>query len=332
MRKGRGPAAAAGAAGGAAKPELWFVVNPAGANGRAERQWDRAAPQLRHGLRGRYRVKELLTLRRGHAEELARAAAAAGAAAVVAVGGDGTVNEVVNGLMEDAAAGRPAGPALGILPFGSGNDFVRSLGGPAGLEALIADLLALNHTAVDVGCIADGRDPARRRYFLNEASVGVAGAITRHVPRFKFLGGKLGYLAATARGLATYRRRPAALRVDGRAEALADPTLITVANGQFFGGGMRIAPGADPRDGRLELVVIERQGMFGFIRHSGKIASGAHVGLDFVTSRPAAEVEIDAAPAGAEPADAHLIEVDGDLFGHLPCRIRAVPKALKLIA
>jgi len=313
-------------------------VNEAGGGGRARRRWARAERAARRALEARFgAVRAQLSLAPGHARELAARAAVEGAEVVVAVGGDGTVGEVINGLM--AAAPPPAGcaarPALGIVPLGSGNDFARGLGWSGSVDAAVERIAAGGMRPVDVGRVYLGTLEQRSadaapafRYFLNEVSMGLPASVGVLVPRYKWLGATPGYKAATVRAILTHRRCPVAVRADGRGPyVVEEPTILTLANGQYFGSGMRVAPGAAPDSGTLELVAIKGVGLGGFIRYEHLLKSGGHVETDFTDVSAVAEVEL---VAQGGPEGSYLLEADGDVIGGLPCAVTVLPGAINL--
>jgi diacylglycerol kinase family enzyme len=202
--------------------EVVFVVNPASANGSTGRRW----PELAHraaglGLSG----ESLLSERQGHGAELARRAAEDGARLVVAVGGDGTVNEVVNGLL--AAEGGP--PQLAVIPRGTGTDFVRHFGIPTKLEGAVAVALGGAVREIDAGRCTyrswSGEDASA--YFANSASAGMSGAVAQRAnSTTKVLGGKASFLYAT---LAVFARWHAS-EMGSRSTASGAPAACTTSS------------------------------------------------------------------------------------------------------
>lgn len=331
--RGAGAPAGSGGGGGA-----WLVVNETGGGGRARRRWKRAVPGARAALEARFgSVREQLTLGPGHARELAQRAAEEGADVVIAVGGDGTVGEVVCGLMAAApvSAGPAARPALGIIPLGSGNDFARGLGWSTSVGKAVERIATGELHPVDVGRVylgtleqRDGEAAPEFRYFLNEVSMGLPATVGALVPRYKWLGATPGYKVATVRAIITHRRCPVSVRADGgEAYTVEEPTIMTVANGQYFGSGMRVAPGASPDSGALEMVAIKGIGLGGFIRYGHLLNSGGHVEKSFTDVAAVREVEL--IPLDG-PEGSYLLEADGDLIGSLPCTVSVLPGAVRL--
>src|SRR5262249_54219912 len=198
----------------------------------------------------------LLTGARGDAIELAKRAAEQGASFVIAVGGDGTVSEVVNGLM--LASQRREDLTLGIVPSGTGADLARSLGIPKAQEEALRLLVEGQRRAFDVGRVEFALESGSSgvRYFANIASIGLEGVVDRKIPSApRFLGGRFAYIWASIAASWGFRPQRVVLR-SGAVELERTVVAAVLANGRFFGGGMQIAPDARLDDGRLELVII----------------------------------------------------------------------------
>lgn len=297
-----------------------FVVNPAAGHGRAASRWSRAGGEdaaRRLGAEVRW------TERPGHAARLARDGVERGCDAVVAVGGDGTVGEVVDGYLTAAPEAR-AGAVLGTWPVGSGCDLARHLGVKA--ESSLAALLESPVRRLDAGRLRglgyDGR--SFERHFLNMASMGLAGEVALRAHRGgKPLGGTFSYMASSLAALLRARARPLELTVDGVREE-GRYHLLCVANTSTVGGGMRIAPGADPEDGFMELVSIEDLPRLELLRHFPKIYSGTHLGIRGVSLRRIRRLAVRSAQT------VHL-NVDGDVAGTLPVELEVLPGAVPFL-
>ncbi|MGH7437680.1 MAG: diacylglycerol/lipid kinase family protein [Polyangiaceae bacterium] len=310
------------------KPLL--VVNPAAGGGRCGRSFPevRAVVERRTGP-----VDVAFTERPGHAIELARSAATAGRARVVAVGGDGTLNEVANGVL---ASERSADVRVGFVGQGTGGDFRRSLGIAHRLDAYVDALASGRERALDVGSARfRGHDgTSQRRWFLNILSVGMSGLVDRFVadsPRF--LGGKAAYYLASVRALARSERARLVCQVGlGAASRAAevDSYLLAVCNGGYFGGGMHVAPMAAPDDGRFEVVSIDAPGKLAFPAYMRKIYDGGHLRLPGVSHFACDRIGVELAAGRA--SEAFLLDVDGEPLGGLPLEIELVSKALRFLA
>ncbi len=308
------------------------IANPAAGRGRTGRDLEPLIRSIRDAV-GDLDVAE--TGRRGDAEVLAAAAARDLRPLVVGLGGDGTLDEIVNGLLgpAGAAVGRPchdaaALPALGIVGTGTGGDFGRSLGIPHHLGAYLAALRGGAERAVDVGWARftglDGRSV--ERYWLNVLSAGIGGLVDRYTATAPAcLGGRLAYAQATLRAIVACRRVKLLCRyvdrMGGRRELAVDAHAVAICNGRTFGGGMNIAPMARLDDGLLEVIVFQTKTRWRLVGRLRTVYAGTHVlepGVDHFTCREL-ELRPAATPAGRRPqAGLFPLDVDGDALGDVP--------------
>lgn len=287
------------------------IVNPRAAGGATLRRW----PELERGLvELGFRITTVLTAGPGDATRRAREAAQGGAELVIAVGGDGTLNEVVNGLMQ--AGGQVP---LAILPAGTGGDTRRTLGIPADPWAAARGLLGAETRSVDVGVARFG---GQERYFLNIAEAGLGGAAVARVNRTtKVFGGFMSFLVGTLATFASYEPCQLTLRVDGGAPRTLRAWNVVVANGAYFGGGMKVLPMARMDDGMLEVMLVgdvPRRALFANIVN---LYRGTHLRQAGVEHFRAREVEITA----ERPL---LLDLDGEQPGTSPVSFGVRPGAL----
>lgn len=299
-----------------------MIVNPRSGGGSTGRRWTAVEGRLRQAL-GPFEQEPTRGPR--DAERIAREAVRAGVDRLVVAGGDGTLKEVVSGLL---AAGVGSYAEIGVLPLGTGGDFLRTLGVPRQLDEAIACLAAGKPRTVDAGrvrCL----DPSGRQtelHFVNVASLGLGGLVVRLVNEApKFLGGTLSFLLGTLRGIARHRCLPVTLRVDGETLFQGPLVLAAAGNGRYFGGGMQVAPGARLDDGLFDVVVVEQVSKLSLLRRFPRIYRGAHLDDPAVRFRRGRVLEADALP-GTVP-----LEVDGEVAGSLPARLEVLPGALTLI-
>jgi len=298
-----------------------FVVNPASGNGNTGKQWDEISGRIL-GLGVEHEA--LMTHAPGDATTLASRAICEGADTVVAVGGDGTVNEVANGFFAEGVD--PSNTALGVLPMGTGGDFRRTVGIPQEFEAAIALLMDRQLRPIDVGRIAmKGLDGAPLvRHFVNIADAGIGGVVVERVNRTsKVLGGRVSFQYAAMVTLLTYK--PQQVMVDsaeGRFQGAAQN--VVVANGQYFGGSMHVAPKAVPDDGVFDVVVFGDIARFEALRSINDIYSAKHLQNPKVTGWQSAEVRVSS-------EERVLIDVDGEMCGTLPAVFEVMPKAISVI-
>ena len=263
-------------------PDRFYVIlNPTAGRGAAARAW----PGVRAVLEGAgARVELAETARHGHAVELAETAARAGWPAVVAVGGDGTVHEVANGLLR-ASDGGATTAALGIVPVGSGNDFALLAGLPRDAAGAARAIVSGAERRVDVGRVGD-------RWFTNGVGVGLDARVAVEANRNRRLRGIGIYLWALARVLGSFRPPVVRVEIDG-GEVMERPmTLVTVGNGGRHGGGFWICPAAKIDDGLLDVCVCDGLGTLQILRFLPMTLRGTHVGASCVHMRTARRVRI----------------------------------------
>jgi YegS/Rv2252/BmrU family lipid kinase len=258
------------------------------------------------------------------AERLAREGVRAGIERILVVGGDGTLSEVVSGLL---AAGLGRAARIGLISMGTGGDFVRSLGVPRDLDRALA-CIAEDHTRVlDAGKVEYRTQQGARctAYFMNVASLGISGLTDELVNRApKLLGGRVSFLIGTLRALLQYRPPPVTVKVDG--EVVHDGALVLAAagNGRCFGGGMQVAPAAQLDDGLLDVVVIGGSSKLRLLSKLPRIYAGTHLGEAEVSHRPGRVLE------ATSPEDV-WIDIDGEPLGLLPLRCEVLPAAVEFL-
>jgi len=295
------------------------ILNPASRSGATGRRFAEVEARLRERL-GALDVERTRGPR--DAERIAREAVRTGAERIVVAGGDGTVSEVVTGLL---AAGLAGEVELGLLPLGSGGDLLRTLGVPRDLDAAVDGLVGGPLRHLDAGRLEyRGRDGApRRAFFLNVASFGISGLVDELVNRApKTLGGTAAFAAGALRAILRYRPVPVSLRLDGQRLHEGPLTLAAAANGRFFGGGMRIAPDARPDDGMLDVVVVKGQSRLRLLANFPSIYRGSHVEHPDVRVRRGRRLEADAEPGRV------WLDVDGEPLGTLPAVLEILPGAI----
>ncbi|KAF9157880.1 hypothetical protein DFQ26_008229 [Actinomortierella ambigua] len=342
--------------------ELWygFVVNRKGGGGKGGQIWDSIVPRLATAVpKGQWKVE--FTQRPGHASDLASELVNAGFNVVVAVGGDGTISQVVNGYM--LADGKSKGCSIGIISTGTGGDFVRTLNVPR--DPIKALDVVLNNASVpvDVGHVSCNKpnsgNEKHDQYFINICSVGISGNIIRSVeksPLTKHLSGGLVYWIYTYLNGLVYK--PPAVKytikdgaqssehiVELQGEQQKKPQdeqnqqswddnmnlyVLAVANGKYFGGNMRVAPNADVSDGKFDVVCLQNLTLIdALMKASPALHSGDLMALPQhqAFTKRCTEVEINP----LKPKDKVAIEADGEYIGVLPATWKIVPSGCQMI-
>jgi len=297
-----------------------LIVNPAAANGAVGKNW----PRIRDFLQAEgASFDAVLTEEPGHATRLARQALDDGFRTIVAVGGDGTVNEVINGLVVEGTVDPEV--ALGIIPWGTGADFTRTLGIPRDYVGACRHLLRSQPRPVDLGkvtCLREGRQV--ERYFINAAGLGFDGEVSDLVNRFpKLLGGTMTYLACLFIGLVTYRNKNVEFTFDGQ-PVRGRVNSVIVCNGCYFGGGMFIAPGATFDDGLFYVVVLGNLNKLEVVMNVPRVYKGTHLTHPKVSHFSAREIHVEA-------QERMFLQAEGELIGEAPATFRVIPRALRVL-
>ena len=293
-----------------------MIVNPASANGRTARQWPEIARRAEAvGLA----PEVVLTEDRGHATELAATAVSSGAGLVLAVGGDGTVSEVANGMV-----GAPA-TDLAVIQRGSGCDFGRTFGISKKTDRALAVAAGGRTQPIDAGRVTfAGPDGASHsRYFANIASAGLTGVAADRVNRSgKPLGATVAFAWAAVATFFSYRNSRFSVEIDDeRIDQVCNNVIV--ANCRYFAGGMKILPAADPSDGLLDVLVWGDVSKADLARNLHKLYRGTHVTHPKATIRRGRRIVV-------TPQEPLPIEVDGEQPGLTPATFEVVPSALRL--
>jgi diacylglycerol kinase (ATP) len=296
--------------------EIVVIANPRSGRGRAGAGLAAVERALRDAGLG-HRIAR--TGGRGHATELAREALRGGGRYLVAAGGDGTVHEVVNGMLDDDGRPVAADAVLGVLAYGSGCDFVRTFGLPADVAAAARHLAGDAVRRIDVGRLTC--TPGVTRYFTNIAEAGLGGTVVARAAGLPgFLGGAR-YLCGFWLTLPGFRPATVRLEADGQAYQWRAHNVV-VANGRFYGGGMQISPASEPDDGALDVLVMAgpKSAAFTIVP---RVYRGTHLPDRNIAVLRAGRLRVDADP----PFD---IEADGEVLGTTPATFEIIPGAIQL--
>lgn len=290
-----------------------IIVNPTAGNGRAG--------DLLPGIKKYFssagcNFSIYLTSAPGEAVAVSRRSILEGYDVVVAVGGDGTVNEVVNGLASAEVPGETPG-LLGVIPGGTGNDFAEALEIPPNLTEACRILFQAEFTSIDLGQVID-------RYFVNVVGVGFDGAVSHTVNQIsKFLPGSSSYILAALKNLFFYQTQPVEIHLDDR-KLQCTPLLIAVGNGRSYGGGMQVVPGAVMDDGYFDICIIEDLPRMKVIPNLARVFSGQHTEMEEVSIYRSRRVKLKA----SEPLPLHI---DGEDFCSREMEFTLRSSSLKVI-
>eukprot|EP00850_Spirogloea_muscicola_P016237 SM000130S27124 [mRNA] locus=s130:369821:372958:+ [translate_table: standard] len=311
---------------------LVFVVNPAGGNGRVLRKWKDLLPALKERLAPGQEMREAYTTHPFHAVELAKQAVQAGAGAVVAVGGDGTLHEVLNGFFEGGQRVQHQGPpasstSLGLIPLGTGSDFAKSMDWSNDPVDAVNRIVRGDTKLMDVGRLQSPQTSADR-YFLNILDMHLSAKAGQLAAKYKSWG-QLCYVIGTLLAFSKHKDVKLRLKIDeGDWQILDKLTMIAIANARFFGGGMCIAPMASPSSGSLDAVILQDFKWHDFLLHAAKLYKGTHTTLRGVSCR---RLEI-RQEEGSEEAMEVWLEADGEAVAGLPAVVSVLPAAIDFLA
>jgi YegS/Rv2252/BmrU family lipid kinase len=299
-------------------PFARLIVNPVAGAKRTAKKWPHIKSHLSSiGLRFEHDVTEA----RGHARELAKLAVSKGYEMIVSVGGDGTINEIVNGVYD---AGDNTDVLLGIISTGTGSDYIRTIGLSPVYQEACQCLLNPKKLTVDVGVIEYmSNNQTVKRLFVNFAGLGFDVEIVKATTqKFKLLSATPAYLMGLLTTLISYQNKSVSLIADG--DVLTEKICtILMSNGKFGGGGMCAAPDADLTDGLLDVLVVGDLSKPDLLWSLPKIYKGTHLTHPKVTSKRAREIEL-------RSTEALSLQADGELLGELPARCYVLPSALSI--
>jgi len=294
-------------------------VNPTAGAGRTAKKW----PQIMRLLKSiGLRFEHDLTEAPGHAIELARAAAKKGYELIVSVGGDGTINEIVNGLYD---AGSIGDVMLGIISTGTGSDYIRTIGIPHPHKDACQRLINPRKLLVDLGVVEyANKDHLVKRLFVNFAGMGFdAEVVKATTQKFKVFGSVPSYLLGLLTTLLFYENKEVSLIVDGQAEE-RKLCLILMGNGKYGGGGMLSTPHADPTDGLLDVLIIDDLSKPDLLWSLPRVYRGTHLTHPKVTVKKAREIQVCSTNQMA-------VQADGELLGEAPAHFYVLPAALNVV-
>lgn len=299
-----------------------MVVNPHSSGGKTGQLW----PQIQNLAKDTLDEFEFkLTKGQGDATEITRSALKTGFEMIVSVGGDGTNNEVINGFFGNGKMINPDA-VFAIVCSGTGSDFIKACRVPRDFRESVPGLSGKNFKTIDLGWMRH-KDHAGRmveRYFINIASFGVGGAVDALVNKSgKPFGGKAAFLMASLRAGLFFKNQQVKFRLDDGKELERNIFNLAVANGQFFGAGMQVAPMASLDDGVFEIVILGDLSFAERLKLSRVIYEGKHLQMKKVEHFRAKEVY-------ADSAETVLLDVDGEQPGSLPAQFKILPQILRL--
>jgi len=306
------------------------IVNPTSANGSTGSSW----PQLASDLSSHFGpFKNVFTKKAGDGIELASEAAKKGVKLIIACGGDGTISEVANGILN---SGKDV--ELGILPSGTGGDFRKTLEIPSQARAAAKVLRTGRTRRIDVGRVSfiDNNGAEVTRYFLGVASCGMSTKVIQRVkdggPDWlpantpQWLGGRISFGASLIQSAMRSEPTKVVIQIDDEHERRLSVVNLCIANARFFGGGMKIAPDAKLADGKFDVVSVGDLGTLQIMRNAPRLYFGSHLSMPEVSHTLARKVTLREATRDSVVR----LEIDGELPGRLPATFQLIPEALKV--
>jgi YegS/Rv2252/BmrU family lipid kinase len=301
------------------------IVNPNSKGGKTGKFWPEIKSKIKSAIGS---IDVHFTKHRSDATVIARASLHQGYTWLIAVGGDGTVNEIVNGYFENGTPINIEGK-ISLVMRGTGNDFRRSTSKSLSLEGDIAALKNGKEHLLDVGKVTclDSAGNRQERYFDNIASFGMGGNVNIKVSAShlgRFMGGTGAYFTAMFLTMFHYRNKPVTLKYNGVSEERKKIRYVGVCNGKYAGGNMCFAPKARLNDGLFDVVVLGDINLFGLVRNFQGICNGTF----FVSDSPEVGFRQCKQVVASSTEDV-LVEADGEVLGKLPATFTIVPKAIK---
>ena len=303
--------------------KMFIIVNPASSNKATAKEWPQFEKVL---LDSGYKFEVAMTERPGHATELTRQALKAGYNTIMSVGGDGTMNEVVNGFFE---AGKLINEDSRFVVFsrGTGCDFIKTLGMKKGIEDLLIVLDRNEARKVDVGRVdfIDIKGKMVNRYFLNVADIGIGAETANRVNKHsKLLKGFLSFLLGAVSTIILYKNKDFEVVIDGETVLNARMNSVIVANGRCFGCGMKVAPEAIIDDGVFDIIILGDLSKLELIKSFPLIYDGKHLSHPKVKMYRGRKVRVS---SGGKA----LIEVDGEIPGFDDAEFELLPNILNIL-
>ncbi len=292
---------------------------------------DRMFTELQRTFGEAHQLRSYVTESAGDSVKLAERAVKEGNTHIICVGGDGSLNEVANGLMQAKATTASdlwANVRMGVLPMGTGNDFAKTVNAPKDAEGLKQVIEADSYKTIDLGLVEyhNRTGEKQSRYFINITDVGMGGVVAENLSSYsKWMGATLTYQRAILTTLLTYKNQPVRAKADGFTYEGNIMNFI-VANGRYFGSGLGIAPDAVADDGEFSVVILGEISLKDYIRNLGSVQKCRKISHPDLHYKIAKEVVIDS------PAGPLAIDMDGEFIGYSPMKVTVVPASVKFLS
>ena len=303
---------------------MYLIINPKSGNGKTKKRWENKIKPLLDSKNMDYEFQ--FTEYQNHATEICKTAIEKGNDFIVAIGGDGTFNEVVNGFFENKKLINPK-VVFGLISSGTGSDTIKTLGHSEEFEEAI-DILENGVTKkIDVGLaiFQNFENKKESRYFINVADVGLGGDVVDRVNKTtKVFGGKVSFYIGAIRGILHHKKVKSKIFFNSENQHECDLNLVAIANGKYFGGGMMIAPNAENDDGFFDVVSVQDAGRWKLLTNIGKIYKGKHLELPEAIEHPRSKNVV------VESEEPIFLDLDGEQVGTTDCEFSIIPKILSI--
>ncbi len=302
--------------------EWYAIVNPNAGNGKGKRDWDRISGLFE---RENIPVFSQFTQNKGHAIEYTRKAINTGFRKIISVGGDGTLNEVVNGIFTQECCS-PNEIMVGMIPVGTGNDWGRMFGIPLVYEGAVNVIRENKLMLHDIGVISyHSGSEEHKRYFINIAGLGFEALVVKKTNKQKDKGrsSQAIYFYNLLSSLFSYKNIKSDIIIDGK-KRTSIIFSINVGNGRYCGGGMRQTPDALPDDGLLDITVIREMGRIEVIKSLKLLYDGTILSHPKVDGYRTSNLRV-------ESESVLYAEADGESLGHTPVEFSIIPAALNVV-
>lgn len=303
-----------------------FIINPSAGFGRTGKKLKSIIKEIEAQDKS---AEVVLTRHPLHAMSLAKEAIRNGSTRLIVIGGDGTLNEVINGYFDANGKALNDNVAIGIIPSGTGSDFVRSLNHPRELSQAIAFALTAEDKPTDIGLVEarDANGKKVKRYFINVSSVGLSGIVAGFMKTItRRFGAKIAYFLSTVQAIRAFDPPTLSIKSSGHERVIEKCSLLSFANGKFFGSGMKIAPDAKLDDGQFDVITLQDVSPIFFVVNGHHIYAGTHLTLNNVSH--ARDHECTVTARTKHPV---YVETDGELFAELPAKYTICHNALRFI-
>ena len=300
------------------------LLNPVAGGGRASKLWPKLLPDIKQKFGNDYSLH--FTCCPNDATNSARKAITSGAKIIIAIGGDGTVQETVNGFFQDRKLINPSCD-LGIVNCGTGSGLAQTLNLPTSPRQQLDLICHHSSCAIDVGHITyrDKNGRKLERFFVSECQMGIGGAVVAQVSAMhKHFGGTFAFGSVAITQTLSFKALQMTVRLDNNEKMNKKLIGVVIGNGIYCGGGMKLTPAAKPNDGQLDVLLIHDMNLLSRLWNFPKIYSGKHVDSQYFASHQSRKISVDS-------QESVLVEADGELLGTVPCEIDVFPAALRVI-